>query len=49
MKKNEEFIYSSSYELDSMILFDNNECIFNWTNKHGIRIKYYYFLIKIKK
>lgn len=41
-KKNEEFIYSSSYELDSMILFDDNECIFNWTNKHGIRIKYYY-------
>lgn len=41
-KKNESFIYSSSYELDSMIFLDSVEYVKNWTNKHGIRIKYYY-------
>lgn len=41
-KNGEEFIYSSSYELDSMIFFDLNETIVKWTNKHGIRIKYYF-------
>lgn len=41
-KNNEEFIYSSSYELDSMIFLDSNEDIVKWTNKHGIRIKYYF-------
>jgi hypothetical protein len=41
-KKNEDFIYASSYELSAMELFDKTEEITNWTNKHGIRIKYYY-------
>ena len=41
-KNGEEFIYSSSYELDSMIFFDSNDDIVKWTNKHGIRIKYYF-------
>jgi hypothetical protein len=41
-KKNEDFIYSSSYELDSMKLFDETEHIEKWTNKHGIRIRYYF-------
>jgi hypothetical protein len=41
-KKNEHFIYSSSYELDSMLLFDDSEQIEKWTNKHGIKIKYYF-------
>jgi hypothetical protein len=41
-KKNETFLYSSSYELESMILFDESFNIKNWTNKHGIRIKYFY-------
>lgn len=41
-KNNEEFLYSSSYELDSMIFFDSIDFIKKWTNKHGIRIKYYY-------
>jgi hypothetical protein len=40
--KNEEFIYSSSYELEAMKLFDNTKTILNWTNKHGIRIKYFF-------
>jgi hypothetical protein len=41
-KNNEDFIYSSSYELEAMKLFDKTEYINKWTNKHGIRIKYYY-------
>jgi len=41
-KTNEIFLYSSSYELESMKLFDECIHIKNWTNKHGIRIKYYY-------
>lgn len=41
-KTNESFLYSSSYELESMKLFDECIHIKNWTNKHGIRIKYYY-------
>lgn len=41
-KKNETFFYSSSYELKSMEIFDNSKNIKNWTNKHGIKIKYYY-------
>jgi len=41
-KTNETFFYSSSYELDAMILFDDSNNIKNWTNKHGIRIKYYF-------
>jgi len=41
-KNNENFIYSSSYELSAMELFDKSEEIITWTNKHGIRIKYYY-------
>ena len=41
-KKNEEFFYSSSYELEAMKLFDESHNINNWTNKHNIRIKYYY-------
>jgi hypothetical protein len=41
-KKNENFIYASSYELDAMKLFDESEHIKEWTNKHSIRIKYYY-------
>jgi hypothetical protein len=41
-KKNEDFIYASSYELSAMELFDKTKEITNWTNKHGIRIKYYY-------
>jgi hypothetical protein len=41
-KKNETFLYSSSYELDSMIFFDSEESVKYWTNKHGIRIKYFY-------
>lgn len=40
--KNEEFIYSSSYELESMKLFDETRSVMNWTNKHGIRIKYFF-------
>ena len=41
-KIGEVFLYSSSYELESMILFDESSNIKSWTNKHGIRIKYYY-------
>jgi len=41
-KENEKFIYSSSYELGAMELFDKTEEIINWTNKHGIRVKYFY-------
>jgi hypothetical protein len=41
-KNNENFIYSSSYELETMKLFDVTEHIEDWTNKHHIRIKYYY-------
>ncbi len=41
-KNNEVFLYSSSYELESMILFDKSDNVKMWTNKHGIRIKYYY-------
>jgi len=41
-KNGDFFIYASSYELDAMIIFDNSELIKSWTNKHGIRIKYYY-------
>jgi len=41
-KVGETFLYSSSYELDSMILFDESPNVKSWTNKHGIRIKYFY-------
>lgn len=41
-KVGEIFLYSSSYELDSMILFDESPNVKSWTNKHGIRIKYFY-------
>lgn len=41
-KLGEIFLYSSSYELDSMILFDESTNIKYWTNKHGIRVKYFY-------
>jgi hypothetical protein len=41
-KVGETFLYSSSYELDSMILFDESPNIKCWTNKHGIRVKYFY-------
>ena len=41
-KSNEIFMYSSSYELESMKLFDLSDLIKTWTNKHGIRIKYFY-------
>jgi hypothetical protein len=41
-KENENFFYSSSYELESMIFFDSVNFIKRWTNKHGIRIRYYY-------
>lgn len=41
-KTGEFFLYSSSYELESMKLFDESSNIKNWTNKHGIRIKYFY-------
>jgi hypothetical protein len=41
-KKNEHFVYSSSYELEAMQLFDQTDHICGWTNKHRIRIKYYY-------
>lgn len=41
-KNNEIFMYSSSYELESMKLFDFSNLIKTWTNKHGIRIKYFY-------
>jgi hypothetical protein len=41
-KNNDEFIYASSYELESMKIFDNTDWISSWTNKHNIRIKYYY-------
>jgi hypothetical protein len=41
-KNNEIFMYSSSYELESMKLFDLSTQIKTWTNKHGIRIKYFY-------
>lgn len=41
-KNNETFLYSSSYELESMKLFDLSNVIKTWTNKHGIRIKYFY-------
>jgi hypothetical protein len=41
-KTNEVFLYSSSYELESMVLFDDSNNIKSWTNKHGIRIKYFY-------
>jgi len=41
-KNNEIFVYSSSYELESMKLFDFSNLIKTWTNKHGIRIKYFY-------
>lgn len=41
-KTKETFFYSSSYELESMKLFDESYNIKNWTNKHGIRIKYFY-------
>lgn len=34
------FWYQSGLELESMIFFDKNGNIKNWTNKHGIRIKY---------
>lgn len=38
----EYFYYSSSYELLSMEFFDTCDFIKFWTNKHGIKIKYYY-------
>jgi hypothetical protein len=41
-KDNEFFLYSSSYELESMKIFDESDNIVKWTNKHGIRIKYHY-------
>jgi hypothetical protein len=41
-KNNETFFYSSSYELQSMIFFDSIPFIKKWTNKHRIRIKYYF-------
>jgi hypothetical protein len=41
-KVGETFLYSSSYELDSMILFDESPNVKSWTNKHGIRVKYFY-------
>jgi hypothetical protein len=41
-KNNEIFMYSSSYELESMELFDLSNLIKTWTNKHGIRVKYFY-------
>jgi hypothetical protein len=41
-KNNETFLYSSSYELESMVFFDSISFIKKWTNKHGIRIKYYF-------
>jgi len=41
-KIGEVFLYSSSYELESMKLFDESSNIKSWTNKHGIRIKYFY-------
>jgi hypothetical protein len=40
--KQETFYYSSSYELDSMKFLDSIDYVKTWTNKHGIRIKYYY-------
>lgn len=45
-KNNEDFIYSSSYELNAMTLFDDTEHLLKWTNKHGIRIKYYFNELK---
>lgn len=39
---NEEFYYSSSYELKSMEFFDTSKKVKKWTNKHGIKIKYYH-------
>lgn len=41
-KNGEPFIYSSSYELESMKFFDSCDNVIKWTNKHGIRIKYYF-------
>lgn len=41
-KSGDTFIYSSSYELESMEFFDSFDGIIKWTNKHGIRIKYYF-------
>jgi|694.fasta_scaffold01523_11 hypothetical protein len=41
-KENETFLYSSSYELETMIFFDSVNFIKRWTNKHGIRIRYFY-------
>jgi hypothetical protein len=41
-KNNEEFYYASSYELTAMQIFDNSPKIMKWTNKHNIKIKYFY-------
>jgi hypothetical protein len=41
-KDGEKFFYSSSYEKSAMEIFDSHPKISHWTNKHGLRIKYYF-------
>ena len=38
--KKDKFYYMSGLEEKTMIFLDNNEKILEWTNKHGIRVKY---------
>jgi len=39
-KMNQSFYYMSSYELKRMKLFESSELVSEYTNKHGIKLKY---------